>query len=359
MSVYIHIPFCRHICGYCDFCKVLLNNELVTKYLISLAKEIDDYYNSEEINTIFIGGGTPSALTITDLKKLFSIIKVFKKTSNCEITFECNLSDINEQLISLLKREGVNRLSIGIESFNKTKLNLMERDATFKDALSKIKLVKKLGINNINVDLMYGIGNETMKDLKKDLKYFLKLPVTHISTYSLIIEEHTKFKINDIHNVCEDLEAKMYYYIIKKLKHHGFKQYELSNFCKKNYQSIHNMTYWLNNPYYGFGLKASGYIDDVRYENTVDLPKYLNGIYHVENNILSKKEIMDYHIMLGLRLIKGINIETFNKLYNCNIFECYPIKPLLKNKDLILKKGNISVNKDKLYIMNEILLKLL
>ena len=194
-SVYIHIPFCSRICSYCDFCKVLHIDTFVDDYLEALKNEILDNYDGERIETIYIGGGTPSCLTKKERVKLFRILEIFKRSPECEYTFECNPKDINDELLDDLVAGGVNRISIGIESFDLENLAILEREADFKDIQAKIKLIKNRGIDNINLDLMYAIPGEKLNILKKDLKYLLKLEPKHISTYSLMIEDHTKLKI--------------------------------------------------------------------------------------------------------------------------------------------------------------------
>ena len=356
-SVYIHIPFCKNICSYCDFCKFIYNEKWVGAYLTGLNNEIKDRYMDDPIKTIYIGGGTPSALSIDELKRLFKIISVFNTNDLEEFTFECNLSDINEGLLEILKNNKVNRLSIGIQSFNKKNLAFMERNADFKDALKKVDLCHQYGFNNINLDLMYAIPGETLKDLKKDLNLFLKLNPTHISTYSLILEDHTKLSSKNVSYIEEELDYEMFKLISKKLN--SANHYEISNFSIPGYESKHNLVYWNNEEYYGFGLGASGYIDDIRYQNTKNLKEYLLGNYVLEKEILGLKEKMDYEIMLGLRKLKGINILEFRNKYNKDIEEVYNLKPLLKSKDLIKKKGYIFINPQKIYIMNEILIKII
>ena len=356
-SVYIHIPFCKNICSYCDFCKFIYNEKWVGAYLTGLNNEIKDRYMDDPIKTIYIGGGTPSALSIDELKRLFKIISVFNTNDLEEFTFECNLSDINEGLLEILKNNKVNRLSIGIQSFNKKNLEFMERNADFKDALKKVDLCHQYGFNNINLDLMYAIPGETLKDLKKDLDLFLKLNPTHISTYSLILEDHTKLSSKNVSYIEEELDYEMFKLISKKLN--SANHYEISNFSIPGYESKHNLVYWNNEEYYGFGLGASGYIDDIRYQNTKNLKEYLLGNYVLEKEILGLKEKMDYEIMLGLRKLKGINILEFKNKYSKDIEEVYNLKPLLKSKDLIKKKGYIFINPQKIYIMNEILIKII
>lgn len=358
-GVYIHIPFCKTICSYCDFCKVFYNEKWISKYLECLKDEIDDIYMNEEVDTIYIGGGTPSSLSIKHLERLFEIIKAFNMPNLKEFTFECNLNDISQEMLSVLKSNGVNRLSIGIQSFNPEKLKYMGRDHTLTEALEKIALCREMGFTNINVDFIYGFSFETIKMLEQDLKMILKLKPDHISTYSLMIEDNTLLKINDYGRVDEDVDALMYKMICKILKKNHFNHYEVSNFALLDHESIHNMRYWQNKEYYGFGLSASGYIDKIRYTNTLSLTKYLSGEYSGEKSILTEQDIMDNHLMLGFRLTNGFSIEEFNKTYNKILEDIYPIKPLVKNGDLVIKKGNIFINPDKLYIMNEILIKMI
>ena len=277
-SVYIHIPFCNSICSYCDFCKLLYNENIVDKYLDSLEKEIKDNYKNEIINTLYIGGGTPSSLNIKELNKLFDIIKIFKINKKYEFTIEMNLSDINEEKLKLFKENGVNRISIGVESVNPKYFEFLNRKSNKNEVISKIELVKKY-FNNFNIDLMYAFPNEEIKEVIDDLSFIISMNPTHISIYSLIIEEHTKIFIDKITPIDEELESKMYYNIIKELKKNGYNHYEISNFAKEGFESVHNQVYWNNEHYYGFGLGASGYISNIRYTNTRSINKYLDGKY--------------------------------------------------------------------------------
>ncbi len=357
-NVYIHIPFCKSICTYCDFCKVLYYEKWIGPYLDCLEAEIKDFYNGEEIETLYIGGGTPSCLSMPYLHRLFELLNYFKTSKLKEFTFECNLNDLNEELLEFLKKNRVNRLSIGIESFNPAKLQQMGRIHTYEEAKNKIALCKKY-FSNLNIDFIYGFSMDNKKSIKKELKQILSLKPTHISTYSLMIEENTLLKIQNAKRLDDDVDAKLYRFICNFLKKNGFIHYEISNFAKKGYESMHNLVYWHNQEYYGFGVSASGYNDRVRYTNTKSLTDYLKGNLVGEKELLTKKDIMDMHLMLGFRLINGFNVKEFEEKYQVKLEETYPIKPLLKNKDLILKKGNIFINPDKLYIMNEILLKMI
>ncbi len=358
-SVYIHIPFCKSICSYCDFCKMFYHGPFVTQYLNSLVLEIQDKYDGEEIKTMYIGGGTPSALTIKDLKYLFEIIGKFNLSDECEFTFECNLNDINEELLAFLRENRVNRLSIGIESFNEDKLKFMERCHTFDEAMAKMKLVRDYGFTNVNVDLMYGIPGETLKDLKRDLDLLLRLEPDHISTYSLIVEDNTKIGNRGVIPIPEELDAEMYEYIVDKLKGKKFVHYEVSNFALSGKESIHNLTYWNNDEYYGFGLGAHGYIHGVRYENTRSLNDYVAGKYLRSEEMLSKEDKMYNELMLGFRKMKGINLKEFFRRYEINMQEAFDLKQVLKDEELLVDGEYIYVNPDYIYVMNEILIKII
>ena len=357
-AVYIHIPFCKSICTYCDFCKMYLNDKFVLPYLNQLALEIKDKYQGEKIKTLYIGGGTPSCLSIKDLKYLLDITKMFDLSEIKEFTFECNLSDINSELLSILKEYNVNRLSIGVESFNDKKLKFMNRNATFEEASEKVNLARELGFYNINIDLIYGIPGESILTLKKDIKQILKLEPEHISTYSLIIEDNTIIGINKMMPIDEETDEQMYETIRTILKKKGYIHYEVSNFAKKGYTSLHNINYWLNENYYGFGLGAHGFIGNVRYENTKSLKNYLEGKYVCEEKLLSKDEDMDNTIMLGFRLTNGINLKYFFDKYNINLQDKYNIKQLLNEKKILYKDGYLKINPKYLYVMNEILIKI-
>lgn len=358
-SVYIHIPFCNSICSYCDFCKVMYNKDWVKPYLKRLEEEIDNSYMGEEIDTLYIGGGTPSSLDIDELKELFTILQKFNKSKDIELTFECNLNDLEKEKFKFLYTQGVNRLSIGIESFDEEKLEFMKRESNFKLAKKKIEMLHQIGFHNINLDLIYAIPKETPKMLKKDLHKFLKLKPEHISTYSLIIEKNTLVGLNKVKPIEEARDFKLYEIICKTLKKKGFIHYEISNFAKKGFESKHNLTYWNNEEYYGFGVGASGFVEAIRYENTKSLTEYLKGNFISSKSLMSKVDNMENELILGFRKLEGINLNHFFDKFEENMQNIFPIKPLIKSKDLIYKNGYIYINPKKLYIMNEILIKLI
>ena len=355
-NCYIHIPFCKKICSYCDFPKVLYNEKLVTKYLDSLEKEILSDYQGEVLETIYIGGGTPSALSIDLLKRLFNIIKLFNKSSECEFSIECNFDSINEEKLKLFRENGVNRLSFGIESIVPKNLFVLDRKESPTDIKNKIKLCRDNNFNNINVDLMYAISSEDLSDLDTDLDFVLSLDVEHISTYSLIIEKNTKLYINNVDYIDENTDYLMYKKICKSLSSSNYIHYEVSNFSKKGYFSKHNLCYWKNKNYYGFGLGASKYINNKRITNTRNMSKYNNGKYSDYAELLTKDDIITYEMILGLRLLEGIEKKEFKDKYGVSIDKYFDIDDMIKKGLLIDNDNNIYIPEDKIYISNEILI---
>lgn len=352
-SVYIHIPFCNTICSYCDFPKLYSSVCNKKKYLKELKKEILKKYKNEQIKTIYIGGGTPSILSINELKELLEITNIFSKEKDIEFTVECNIESIDETKLKLMKKYNVNRISIGVESFDKKNILFLNRHHNKKEAISKIKLIKKY-FDNINIDLMYAIPIENIKTLKKDINLLLKLKIPHISCYSLIIEPHTKLYNDNIEYIDEDLDYKMFNLICKKLK--KYHHYEISNFSLLGYESKHNLTYWNNEEYYGFGMGASGYINGIRYNNTKNITEYLNGNYTIEKNKLTKKEQMQEEMFLGLRKLEGVNKSNFEKKYHKKIEEVFEIQNLIKEKRLCMNSDYIYINPKYIYTSNDIMI---
>ena len=356
-SVYIHIPFCNNICTYCDFCKVKYNEEWINKYLDKLEDEIIKQYKKEKIRTLYIGGGTPSILSIDELKRLFEIIKLLDLEQLEEFTFECNVESITNEKLIFLKKNNVNRLSIGIETFNEKYLELLNRHHTKEEVFEKIEMARMIGFENINVDLMYALPNETMEDLEKDVDEFLKLNVNHISCYSLMIEPNTKLYIDKIKPIDEDLDYEMYKYIEKRLLSREYIHYEISNYSKNNMESKHNLVYWNNEYYYGFGLSASGYLENYRYDNTKNLRKYLNGEYIENITKISEEDKLKYELILGFRKINGINKNQFKNKFGIDIYDVDNIKELLNNNMLEENEEYIYITDEWIYKSNEILMK--
>lgn len=357
MSIYIHIPFCNSICTYCDFCKILYNKKYINDYLDNLEKEIKVRYKSEIVNTIFIGGGTPSSLDDEELIRLMNIIEIFKLNDNYEFTVECNIESITENKLKIMKKYGVNRISIGVESFDNSIIKLLGRNHTKKDVYNKMGIVKRY-FSNINIDLIYAAYDD-INILKSDIDCFLKLDIPHISTYSLIIEDNTMLKINGMRNIDEDIDYEMYKYIEDALEKNDYIHYEISNYAKNGYQSKHNLVYWNNEEYYGFGLSSTSYINNERITNTKNLRKYLNGEY-LDTSVYEDKDIrMENEIMLGLRKLDGIDLDRFKEKFNVSLEDIYNIDNLVRNGYLIRDNNCIKIDKKYMYISNEIIVRIL
>lgn len=359
-SAYIHIPFCEKICSYCDFCKMFYNEELVNKYLEELSLEISDSYNNEILDTIYIGGGTPSSLNIKQLNKLFKILSNLKLNKNYEYTIECNFDNVTHEKLDLFKKNNINRISFGLESINKNNLKVLDRTIDKDKVIDTINYCRNIGISNINIDLIYAINNESLDDLLEDIKFIKSLDITHISTYSLILEEHTKLFINGYKYIDEELDRNMYDLICNELNEYD--HYEISNFAKnKEYRSRHNLTYWKNNEYYGFGLSAAGYEGNVRYEKTRSINKYLNHDYIKDDGIeyLSTKDKVYYEVIMNLRTKEGIDLELFKERYNKPLDYYYNYKDLVKNKLLVEEDNHLFIPYNLWYTSNSVIVKLL
>lgn len=361
MGCYIHIPFCNTICSYCDFCKLFYKEDLVDKYLEELDREIEASYDGKVVDTLYIGGGTPSSLTCTQLEKLLEILKSRIKLSKVfEYTIECNFDSVTFEKLDIMKRYGINRISFGLESIDSDNLVLLNRTVDIDKVKKIIDYCHKIHIDNINIDLIYALPNETLEVVKKDVDFIKSLDITHISTYSLILEEHTKLKISGLTNIEEDLDAKMYELIEKELS--DFDHYEISNFARKEeYKSKHNIKYWKNMEYYGFGLASSGYEGSVRYSKTRSITKYLNGDYMKEDGIeyLTTKDKINYEVILNLRTEEGISLEEFRKKYGKDFSTYYDYTVLIKNNLLELENNHLFIPKRLWYISNGVILKLL
>ena len=355
MYIYIHIPFCNNICSYCDFAKVLYCKKYVNSYLDNLEKEIKNRYKGELVKSIYIGGGTPTSLDSYELEKLLKITNIFNKDKIIEFTIESNIESLDIDKIKILKKHGVNRVSLGVQSFNADILKELNRHHNKEMVYEVINNLKKNSITNISIDLIYGV-NDDIDVLKKDLDIFMDLDIPHISLYSLIIEDHTMFGIHNRQCINDEIDYEMYKYIEEYLTMNNYIHYEVSNYAKDGYQSIHNLNYWNNGYYYGFGMGAVSYIDDYRIMNTKNLTKYLDGKY-LYNKIYEDKDTrISNTIILGLRKVNGINIINFKNKYNIDIISLYNIKELIKDNKLILKDNYLFINPKYYYLSNEILI---
>lgn len=355
-SAYIHIPFCNHICSYCDFAKVLYHKKWISNYLDALKQEIQSSYQNELLKTIYIGGGTPTSLDLDEFKSLLKIINTLKKQKKYEYTIECNVESITEDKIICMKQYGVNRISIGVETFHKHHLRAMNRHHTKDQVIDTIQLFKKHGFQNINIDLIYALPHETIEEVKSDLCDFLKLNIPHISTYSLMIEPNTSFYINQIQPIDETLDFNMYEEICTTLKKNGYIHYEISNFAKPGYESGHNLTYWNNDFYYGFGLGASGYENEIRYTNTRSFTNYCKGQYRIEEEKITSQIKLENEMILGLRKLEGIYIKTTEQKYGVELHTLFPIQKLQKKGKLQIHNGYLQIPENQLYLSNDILM---
>ena len=332
LGIYIHIPFCIKKCDYCDFVSVKINDGLIEEYINDLIKEIEIYsklISKYVIDSIFIGGGTPSSIDSKFIGKIFEkLYSSFNIDSKAEITIEVNPGTINKKKLEAYKDFGINRISLGAQSLNDKILQNIGRIHNEQDILNTIKLIKLEGFDNINSDLMIGLPEQTLHDVISSLEKIVELNLTHISLYSLIIEEGTKlYKLEQngkLNLPNEDEERLMYHEAKKLLEKNGYRQYEISNFSKPDFECKHNLKYWTLKPYVGIGLNSHSNIWDYRYWNYSNFKEYHNylmkGKLPIENkeyiNIISK--ITEFMI-LGIRLNSGINREEFKRVFGTDM----------------------------------------
>ncbi len=360
--VYIHIPYCYKKCPYCSF--VSYEKALSTKqeYLNALIKEIECFFNGScdfTIKTIYLGGGTPSLLKPSEIELIFNTLRRYKVDTDCEITIEINPNDAKLSYLKQLKEIGINRVSLGVQSFLDKKLAFLQRIHNSNQSFLAVEHSLEV-FKNVSIDLIYGF--EEFEDFKKDLDYATSFPVTHLSAYILSIEKGTPFYKQHIVLSEENIE-KQYMYLVKSLKLNNIYQYEVSNFAKKGFESKHNLAYWMGFNYVGFGLSSSSFIDGIRYKNTNSLNEYISKIYEGKSAVTKKEKLSSQKrikeaFVLGMRMRKGVNIKQFNQLYNCDIERIYE-KQLSKHYDLkTLRKSNYSIkisNTKKTLISNYIL----
>ena len=269
---------------------------------------------------------------------------------------ECNIDSISEEKLIIMKKYGINRVSVGVESFNDSVIKFLGRNHDKKMVFEKIGLVKKY-FDNINIDLIYAAYDD-INILKSDIDCFLELDIPHISTYSLIIEDNTVLKINNTKNIDEDLDYGMYNYIQDTLEKNGYIHYEISNYARSGYQSKHNLGYWNNYEYYGFGLSSVSYIGNKRISNTKNLSKYLSGSYLDYTQEEDKDIQMENEVMLGLRKFDGINLDEFKEKFNILLEDVYDIDDLVRDGYLIKENNYLKINKKYMYISNEVIVRM-
>ena len=358
-SLYIHIPFCEHICHYCDFTKLFYNSQFSKLYLDALFYELDSY-KLGKMKTIYIGGGTPTALSEEEFEKLLCKVSSYLD-KDTEFTCEANVENLTNKKLDLMKKYGVNRLSIGVQSSHNKRLKSLGRAHTYEDAIHLINEAKKRNFDSINVDLIYGYPHESMTELKEDLKNILALDTDHISIYSLTVSPGTIFYNNKVKEQNQD-DSRLYYdEILKTLRKHGYERYEISNFARNKKYAKHNLTYWHDEPYYGIGLGASGYVDNVRYVNTKNLDRYLAYEFIDEKEIVDEKSDLEYFLLTNLRLEKGFSRKEFINRFGIDFVSKYKDKvvSLEKKSLLIVNDDKIMLSDEGLMIMDSILVELI
>ena len=370
LGIYIHIPFCKQKCYYCDFVSFSNKEGYIEKYVETVKREIDSYdllkYN---ITTIYIGGGTPSRIPSEKIQEILEKVKekISKnqtKWENIEITIELNPGTVDEEKIKKYKEIGINRLSIGLQSTNNKLLKEIGRIHTFEDFKKTYNLVKKVGFENINVDLMIGLPNQTISDVKDSLNEIIKLNPTHVSVYSLIVEENTKMEqlINnkELQLPDEELERQMYWYVKNTLELNGYNHYEISNFAKKGKESKHNLNCWEQKEYIGLGLAAYSYLNGVRYGNTSNIEEYINVQDFYNRSELEESDIRivdevqtledkrKEYMLLGLRKIEGVSIQKFKEKFVEN-----PIFLFRKELEKLVNEELIAIDGDCIRLTNK------
>lgn len=359
MGLYVHIPFCTNICTYCDFSKMYYKKEWVDRYLEALKKEIQQYAIDIPVTTIYIGGGTPSSLNEEQQERLLQIVKPYAGNA-LEYTIEVNPESMTYEKLALFKAYGVNRLSIGVQTFNEVILKKIGRLHHNQEVFELISQAQEIGIKNISIDLMYNLPLQTKEDILKDLMIVETLPITHLSYYSLILEEHTVLYNEHFEGMDEQEEYTITEMIREKLEQFGFHRYEISNFEKDGHLSLHNCVYWLNQHYYGFGLGAHGYLGNTRYNNTKQLSAYLNGEFLHTRETIDQKESMFEALMLGLRLANGISLSLFKQRYQIDLLTYYQerLQPFIDQGLLIIEENHLRPSNNGMDLLDFILLEL-
>lgn len=358
-GLYIHIPFCKTICSYCDFTKQIPFKNIEEVYIKALIKEIEDKKNLlTDITSVYIGGGTPNSLSLALLERLFMTLKPYLDTS-LENSIELNPELVNESLAILLHKYNINRVSLGVQTVNVGLLKLLNRYHSKDIVINSYNIINKY-IKNINIDLMFGIPGESFKEIDENINLIKLLNPTHISYYSLILEEKTilnhRLLKNEIKLLDDDLIADMNEYINKNLESLGYIHYETSNYAKEGFTSSHNLLYWSMSEYVGCGASACGFINDTRYKNHDSLTKYLNS-YLESEEVVSFKEKRNEFMFLGLRKLAGIDILVYNEMFKGNPIKDYHLEDLIEQGFLELDNNMLRIKKDKIFVSNQVLIR--
>lgn len=348
-SAYVHIPFCTQICYYCDFSKVFIKNQPVDDYLRALIAEFRSF-GIKKLRTIYIGGGTPTSITAQQLDYLLTeLVKDLDLPYLEEFTIEANPGDLTPDKIEVMKKSAVNRVSLGVQTFNDKHLKQIGRSHNEAQIYSTIDSLKEAGFHNISIDLIYALPGQTLDQVKENVAKALALDIPHLSLYSLILEHHTifmnKMRRGKLNLPTEDLEAEMFTYIINEMEANGFEHYEISNFSKPGFYSQHNLMYWNNDEYYGCGAGASGYLDGVRYRNRVPIQHYLSAVEagdaRLTNEVLTANEKMEEELFLGLRKKTGVPKSRFQGKFGISFDSRYG-----QIVDKLVKRGLLQEDQD-------------
>ena len=371
LGIYIHIPFCKSKCYYCDFNSYATKNEIIPAYYDALIREIE-YYNSivnknkYRVKSIFIGGGTPSFISPEYIEKILKKCRnVFDVKENAEITIEANPGTLSREKLDVYKDAGINRLSIGLQAWQDRLLKGIGRVHTCKEFIENLCAAKEAGFNNISVDLIFGLPGQSLKDWLDTLDNVTKLDVTHLSCYSLKVEEDTvldrKIKNGEIDYPDEELDREMYHNTIAILSGKGYIHYEISNFSKPGFESRHNLIYWNVEPYIGIGAGAHSYFEGTRYNNEEFPESYISQISKgriPKKNIevLTLQDNISEYLILGLRLIKGIKIEEFNQKFGKDLLELYgeKIENLIKRELISIENVYLKLTAMGLDLANQV-----
>ena len=359
-SAYVHIPFCTQICYYCDFSKVFIKNQPVDSYLEHLLEEFQSY-DIQKLRTLYIGGGTPTALSASQLEVLLKgLTKNLDLSVLEELTIEANPGDLDADKIAVLKNSAVNRVSLGVQTFDDKMLKKIGRSHLEKDIYENIDRLKLAGFDNISIDLIYALPGQTMKQVKENVAKAIGLDIPHMSLYSLILENHTVFmnrmRRGKLPLPKEELEAEMFEYIIAELERAGFEHYEISNFSKPSFESRHNLMYWDNAEYYGIGAGASGYVNGVRYKNHGPIRHYLSAVEEGNARIteehLSQKEQMEEEMFLGLRKKSGVSMARFEEKFGRSFDGLYGeiVKDLVQQGLMQIEGDRVRMTKRGLFL---------
>lgn len=370
LELYIHIPFCQRKCVYCDFLSFVVPEEERRNYVSAMIQELNQYKSFAEgyiVTTVFFGGGTPSLLEVDLMREIFSEVKeVFTLSDDVEITIEMNPGTVDEEKIAAYKAMGINRVSIGLQATNDEELKMLGRIHKYQDFLDTYDLVKKYGMDNINVDLISAIPKQTVASWGETLDRVIALNPTHISAYSLIVEEGTSLyeNLGEYEDLMpsEEAERAMYYMTKQKLDEAGYDRYEISNYAKKGCECRHNIGYWERVEYLGVGLGAASLIHNTRYTNETDMARYITKCegkitVRIQEESLSKETQMEEYMFLGLREIKGVSLSKFEELFQVKLEIIYrkPLQKLYKQGLVVQEQDAIKLTEQGIDVSNYVL----